>query len=207
MIDVTRFAAIAESIKPEPTDTEIATIADLARRQQRLERALARREKLVELTKGELAKVAERELPDAMAAVGMSEFSLDNGFKVSVAPEYFANIPSPDTDKPELLKRRVDALKWLRDHEYGDLIKCQIVVDAGRGEQERAARVMRGLDKAKIPYRNTESIHFQTLRAFVKEQLESNREAQGTPFPEHLFGVHVKRVATVKPASRKKQQG
>jgi len=203
MIDAARFAAIAESIKRPPTDAEVASIAELARKQQRLEARVERRKKLLKLTEEKLARVAEVDLPNAMSAVGMAEFALDNGFKVTVGQEYFANIPAPDSDKPELLERRAAAFRWLKDNKHGDLIKAQILIEAGRGEQEKAERVMRGLDKAGIAYSNTEAVHWQTLRAFVKEQLESDRQGETEPFPEQLFGVHIKRVAKVKPATKK----
>jgi hypothetical protein len=119
-----------------------------------------------------------------------------------VADEYYANIPSPDSDKPELLERRAAAFAWLHVH-HPDLPKAQIVIEAGRGEQEKAQRVMNGLDKVGIPYRAMETVHFQTLKAFVKEQM-SMEHPDGEAFPEHLFGVCVKRVAKVKPATTKK---
>ncbi len=176
-----------------PTNEELSTIAFLARLQQSLEREIAGAEKGLEQSKKDLAKVAELDLPDAMAAVGMSEFTLEDGYKITVAPDYYASIPSPDSDKPELQARRYDAFQWLRENGHEALIKNKIVVETGRGEQVTAEKAMCALDKAGIEYNNTEAVHFSTLKAFVREQIEAEN-----PFPEATFGVHVRRLATIK---------
>jgi hypothetical protein len=202
MIDPARFAEVAEATRRAPTDLDLFAIAVSASQQQQLEADVATKEKELAELKASLAQVVEHDLPDAMAAVGMTDFTLDNGYRVTVADEYYANIPSPDSDKPELLERRFAAFAWLHIH-HPDLPKAQIVIEAGRGEQEKANRVMNGLDKAGIPYRTMETVHFQTLKAFVKEQMNMEHP-NGEAFPEHLFGVCVKRVAKVKPATTKK---
>ena len=201
MIGIDQLIEYAQTAVPD--DTAIAGIAFLAQKQRRLERAVERRKKLLALTEQKLARVAELELPDAMSAVGMAEFTLEGGYMIRVGKEYYANIPSPDSDKPELLARRADCFDWLRQNNSGDLIKQQIVIEAGRGEEAKASRVKAGLDKAGIDYKNTESVHGSTLKAFVKEQLEKEHTEGAAPFPEKLFGVHVKRVASIKPAKKK----
>lgn len=203
MIDASVFAAAAEATKRPPSDQELADIAELAREQQDLEQRIVAAETALDLLKEALVKVAEHKLPDAMAAVGMTEFTLGNGYKVKVDTEYYANIPSPDTGKPELLERRMAAFQWLRDNRHDDLIKAQIVVEAGRGEQEKARRVMAGLDKAGIGYTNTEAVHWSTLKAFVREQMTLERGPEAALFPEQLFGVCVKQVAKVKAPKKK----
>lgn len=202
MIDPQKLADIAARIATPATDEQLSSVSALARKQQRLEALVADTEKRLGEIKDELAQVSETLLPDAMAAVGLSEFKLEDGYRVTVALEYYANIPSPDSDSPELQDRRAQAFQWMRDNNHGPLLKNQIIVDAGRGEEEKAGRVMRGLEAAGIPFKRVENIHWSTLRAFVKEQMTPS-ETQRAPFPSHLFGAHSKRVASIK-ASKKK---
>ncbi len=190
-----------------PTNEELGSVSTLAREQQRLELEVTGAEKWLDRLKKDLANVAEIKLPDAMAAVGMSEFTLEDGYKVTVAPDYYANIPSADSDKPELLERREAAFTWLRNNGHEALIKSKIVVEAGKGENEKAAAAIAALNEAGIDYENTEAVHYSTLKAFVREQMEAAAEGKtfegAAPFPEQTFGVHVRRLATIKRPVRK----
>ena len=205
MIDPAILAADAVVCRPAPSDEHLSSVAALAAKQQDLEQRVQATEQSLDTLKGELAKVSEYDLPDAMAAIGLTEFKLADGYKVTVGQEYYANIPSPDSEDPDLRERRRAAFAWLNENNHGDLIKSQIVVDAGRGEQEKAARVMRGLQAAGIPFNQTEAVHWSTLKAFVKEQMTATEgEAVRPPFPGHLFGAHVKTVARIKQSKKAK---
>src|SRR5262245_39643008 len=140
MIDASRFAAIAESIKQEPSNEQLAEISRLARLQRSLEAKVAALKLELADFESELDRVTEHDLPEAMRAVGMTDFGLEDGSRVEISKEYYAHIPSPNSDKPELLQRRADAFAWLRSSGNEDLIKAQIVIEAGRGEQEKARR-------------------------------------------------------------------
>ena len=192
MIDPAILAADAEALRPKPTDKQLASVAELAREQQNLEAGIEIVTHVLEHLQYELIRVSEVRLPEAMAAVHMTEFALEGGYRVSVDTEYYANIPSPDSRKPGGQERRAAAFQWLKDHKHGDLIKTELTVQAGRGEQEKIANVMAALKDLKVPFNTADAVHWSTLRAFVKEQLE-----KGTPIPEDIFGVHVKKVATI----------
>ncbi|WP_321471055.1 hypothetical protein [uncultured Paludibaculum sp.] len=184
-----------------PEDGVLRNIGALAAKQARLERRVKRTEGVLELRKAQLARVAERELPDAIAATGLSEFRLEDGSRVTVVDEYYANIPSADSEDAKLLVRRQQCFTWMRDNNHADLIKQQLRLTFSRGEDDAAKRVMNGLDKAGIPYTNAEGIHASTLKAFVREQMEA-----GTGFPADTFGVCKKRIAKVTPVAKQKSQ-
>lgn len=195
-------ADAAEMAEAIPDDDKLRTIGTLAAKQARLEQEVKDAEARLEVLKGELAQVAEHDLPEAIALTGLTEFKLEDGSKVEVGDDYYANIPSADTDKPELLKRRLAAFNWLRDNNHADLIKNEIKVSLTKGQDELAQRTMRGLDNAGIPYNNTEQVHHSTLKAFVREQVENGTAG----FPQDTFGVCIKRVAKLKPASKSRKR-
>lgn len=197
MIAPERLAADAAECKPQPTDAQLNSVVGWGLKYLRFVGHVADLERDLTFAKSELAKIAEVYLPEAMHAVGMSEFKLEDGSRITVAQEYYANIPEPSTKKPELMERRNAAFQWLRDNKHGPLIKTEITVQAGRGEQDRADNVIRALQQMGVPYTSTDAVHWATLRALVKEQYE-----KGTPLPEATFGIHVKQVASVEPPNK-----
>jgi hypothetical protein len=200
MISPEQLKADAAQQKSAPTDEQLQGVAFLAKKQQDLEKKVRDTEAELEKLQADLARVSELDLPDALLKLGMTEFKLNNGFTIKVEKQYFANIPSPNSKDVDLLARRMEAFKWLRDQGHGDLIKQQVVVECGR-EEDKAQRVINGLTKAGIDFKVNEDVHYQTLKAFVREQLESESEQ---PFPKAVFGAHEKRVAVVKAPKGKK---
>lgn len=190
---------------PLPNDAALARVSELARKQADLEQQVADAEAKVKDLKAKLARVTELELPEALDAVGLAEVKLLDGSKVSVDTEYFANISA---------ERQGPAYEWLRDQGHGDLIKNELKTTFGRGEDDQAAELMAEMDARGISYSNAQTVHPQTLKAFVKEQLEAESDLTpedieaGKALPRALFGVHKKRVAKVKAvAKRKKANG
>jgi hypothetical protein len=183
-----------------PDDDKLCTIGTLAAELVDLNAQVAAAEKALEELIGKRDKLAEVTLPEALALTGLVEFKLEDGSKVTVGDEYYPNIPSAESDNPEALTRRANCFRWMRDNGHADLIKNEVKLTFSKGEDDKAKRVTNGLDKAGIPYRQLESVHHSTLKAFVAEQIENNK-----PFPRETFGVHHKRVAKVKPASKRRK--
>lgn len=167
-----------------PTDEALSRVAFFAKQQRELEQQVKDADTALKLAQDRLARVAEVDLPDALAACGLAEVKLEDGARVTVAPEYYANISA---------ERRASAFAWLRDQGHGDLIKNQITVSLGRGEDETAHKVKQQLDAVGVTYAELENVHPQTLKAFVREQIET-----GAGLPQETFGVHIKRVAKVR---------
>jgi hypothetical protein len=167
-------------------DNKLANIANLATQQLVLEARIAELENSLEDAKEELKQVQEGALPNAMAEVGMSEFKLTDGTKITVKPTYLANI------KPEY---KDAAFGWLRQHGHDDIIKNNLILSFGRGEDNQFAIVADQLKHMGLADHMThkEEVHWQTLRAFVKEQLEA-----GEPLPTEEFGVFIVNKATIK---------
>lgn len=162
----------------------LTTISSLAKRQLELEQELARLEEDLKTKKEELRQISQIDLPEAMAEIGMSAFTLDGGAKVTVKPFYNCSIPKERYD---------EAMSWLRDNGHADLIKNTISVDFGKGEDDRAASFKTNLREQGTSYTDKTGVHPQTLRAFVREQVET-----GQPLPLDLLGVFIGQQTTIK---------
>ena len=166
-------------------DTDsLKSIAELAKRQLNLEIDIANIEAQLKAKKEEHRQVSQIDIPEAMSEIGLSEFKLDSGHKISVNPFYNCSIP----------KDRVDeAMDWLRDNNHGDLIKNTVSVDFGRGEDNEAAALKQMINDKGHSYTDKTGVHPQTLRAFVREQVES-----GQTLPLDLLGVFIGQKTTIK---------
>lgn len=125
-------------------------------------------------------QVQEVELPAAMLALGMKSLKLAKGASIDIKHEYHAAIPEA---------RREEAYEWLRDNDLDHIIKRTLSVKFGKGEDAVADKVSKQLKKL-LPddaqFTDRPEIHPQTLKAFVKEMIETGTVA----LPRDVFGVH-----------------
>lgn len=166
------------------TQEALSTVAQLAARARVLE---VRQEQLDEEARRnaeELRRVVEEALPAAMAELGLSQLRLDTGESITIRDEIYAGIPKA---------REFDALNWLRAHGLDDVIKNQVTLNFGKGEDDKASAALALLAGIDCPYNNKQSVHPQTLKALAREKIEA-----GDPMPEDLFGIHIINRAVIK---------
>lgn len=167
-----------------PGDDSLKVVAELAARQVQLEKEIEDLEAQLKEKNEALTQVQEKDLPEAMTECGISEFKLVDGSKVTVKPYYQAN---PPKDKYE------EAMQWLRDNNHGDLIKNDVTVSFGKGEDNRAADFKIFLKDNGTSFTDKTGVHPQTFKAFVREQVET-----GKNLPFDLLGVYIGQKATIK---------
>lgn len=185
--DVLAMAAADAATQEKVPEDKLERIRHFGAKQRQLTKQIANLENDLTMAKEALRRVMEQDLPEAMDDVGMTTFTLDDGTKITVKPFYAASIPDD---------RKDEAFKWLQDHDFDSLIKAEVKVNFGKGEFELAQEFMqfiRGFNAKAIDPEYKESVHWQTLRAFVKEQIEG-----GHPLPLDMFGVFVGRKAELK---------
>ena len=162
------------------------TVAGLARKIKYQQDKVERLDRELKDEKQALLKLTDEDLPSTMADLGLSKFSLDDGSTVAVIATYGASI---------LVKDRPAAYDWLRDNGFDDIIKNVISCQFGRGEDDQASAFHAFASQQGYPTNQNESIHASTLKAFVKERIET-----GEDFPHTLFGAYVGQRAVIKGA-------
>lgn len=179
---------ILDILHADATDEHINSLQRIVKLTEELD---AQRAKLAELNgvaaalANEIRKLEEKTIPDAMAEIGITDFTLTDGRKVSVAQEIHCGISQSNLHR---------ALAWLRATNNDGIIRHIVGVKFGKGNDVAAAELALYLQEkygANLEVLDNETVHPQTLKAFVKEAL------QDTPdFPEDLFGVYkINRVA------------
>jgi hypothetical protein len=119
-------------------------------------------------------RLREETIPAAMQELGLTQLTLTTGEKLTIKPEVYASIPEAN---------QVAALKWLEDHGFGGLIKVTVAAQYGRGEAAVAQELAAELAERGIVVDFDQTVHPQTLKAFLREQL-----AEGKDIPLELFG-------------------
>jgi|TARA_R110000751_G_scaffold739_1_gene2518 hypothetical protein len=165
-------------------DQSLDAISSLAQGAANLEREISETEEFLKDRKAALHKITDEQLPEALEEMNLQKFTLKDGSEISVKPIYAASIPKD---------RREEAFAWLRNHQFGDLVKNNVSVTFGRGEDE-AAKDFVGFcaDKGFVPSQ-LEKVEPMTLKAWLREQVEA-----GHPVPLDLFGAFISQRAIIK---------
>lgn len=158
-----------------------------------LDKEIENNELLLSQLKRDREVFSREHIPNLLADAGIQELKLDTGEKISVEKKYYANISA---DRAEA------AFKWLRDNGNGSLIKTSIVGQFGSGQEEVVDLLVlkNFLTESEIPFDEKLGVHPQTLKSFVRTQIEN-----ATPnFPTETFGVFIADETVVKsPKSNK----
>jgi hypothetical protein len=165
---------------------DLSSVGALAKRAKELEKEIEEIETTLNERKSQYRKLLEETIPAMLQELGLSKFSMTDGSEIVVKPFYSASIPEG---------KRAQAYEWLREHGYDDIIKNTVSVRFGRNEDQLCDTLLNQLRGQNYPVEQTQKIEPQTLKAWVREQVE-----RGSEFPTELFGVYVGQKATIKSA-------
>jgi hypothetical protein len=181
-----------ESVLEGADKKKLNAVAELGQRQIELQDEIQNiNDELKQRTK-ELFLLTSNTIPELMKEIGLKSFTLDTGENLEVAHIVKASIA---------VKNRPEAFKWLRENNFGDIIKNQVVINFDRGQDDEAAEVIAEANDKGLSPEQKESVHAMTLTAFVKEQME-----KGSKIPMELLGVFeydLTKIAAPKKRKRK----
>ena len=155
----------------------IKSLADQVKKLRDLEDEVKAEEQALKDKEKEIERISGDVIPTLLSEMGLSSLKLADGSAVDVKPYYSANIS---------LKNRESAYSWLRQNGLGDIIKNEISVSFGRGEDNKAAEYA-NLAKGQ-GYQPTQKLKVEpmTLKALVRERIENNKD-----MPMDIFNVFV----------------
>ena len=149
------------------------TLSDKVLKLKDLEDEISNAEESINKLKEQARILSQVEIPAMMQEMHITKLKLKDGESVEVKPFYSAAII------PEVQEQ---AFTWLRNNGLGDIIKNDITVTFGRGEDNKAAQyavLARGQGFEPV---QKVGVHAQTLKAVVRERIES-----GLDMPSDLF--------------------
>lgn len=127
-------------------------------------------------------------LPELLDSMGIMNLTLKDGSTVEVQRFYSPHISE---------ERQAAAHQWMDDNGFGSLIKKVALVAIDRGDEHALNDLKTWLQKNKYDFAINEAVNANTLKSFVKGQLESTEEGAPKP-PLDLFGIFVARKAMIK---------
>jgi len=144
-------------------------------------------QKQLEIKQGIVKDLKENKIPTA--AEGLEgKFKLMDGRTLEVREEIRASIAG---DKKE------PAIKWLDENDFGHIVKRQLIMEFGKGEDELYKEVLeylRNFSKwRKLVIKDKSDVHHMTLSSWVRERL-----AEGIVLDKNMFGIFHQKIAKVK---------
>ena len=108
-----------------------------------------------------------------MRALKLKTMKLADGSAIEVKEVYSATIP---------LDKKDGAFNWLREHGLGDLIKNEVTVSFGRGEDNKAAEYADLARGQGLEPTQKLKVEPMTLKALFRERSEKNEELPSEHF-------------------------
>jgi hypothetical protein len=152
------------------------TLSDLVRKLRSVEKEIEDAEAHVKALKQEKHKLSVENIPALMDEMGVERLDVD-GVTVVRKMMVHASIPSD---------RKDEAFGWLRSEGLDDIIKNDVTVSFGKGQDNVAGDLIGRLEAEGYDPSQKTYVHPSTLRAFVKERFEN-----GKPIDLDMFGAFV----------------
>ena len=159
------------------------TLSSLVKQLRSVEMQIEDAESHLKTLKQEKHKLSVENIPALMDEMGVERLDVDGSVverKMIVA----ASIPAANKEA---------AFDWLRSNGLDDIIKNDITVSFGKGEDNVAGDVVGLLQERGFDPKTKTHVHPSTLKAFVKE-----RVIEGKPIDLDLFGAFISNTAQIR---------
>ena len=148
----------------EISEDSIKDLSELCQKLLRVEAEVGNTEERLKRLKEQQRELSEQLIPDRLTQLGVSDLKLNDGSRISAEPFYSARISVANLE---------EAHNWLRDNGHGDIIKNTMTLSFGQGEDSLAKELVALCKSEGFVPTEKEAVHPSTLKAFVKEQIES----------------------------------
>jgi predicted DNA-binding antitoxin AbrB/MazE fold protein len=167
-----------------PRSEKLEELANLLDKRTECERAIAYLEEHLREQNDKFHELDSLKIPDLFDELGLKKLTLKDGRVVEVKLKYAASITEENADS---------CFDWLTKSGNESIIKHEVKINLKKGEKEEHEKIVKFLNAMAVAYKDKNSVHPQTLAAFVKEQMEN-----GSDFPQELFKVYPLRSTKVK---------
>ena len=170
-------------------NVEVTDIAQQCVLLKEKEDQIAELEDKLKAKKAEADDISSRVIPELLQEQGLQEIKLADGSKVSVKKKFRATLSKDDL-------KRESAYQWLRDQGLGDIIKNNVTVSFGKGEDNKANQMMDLAVANGFTPQQKSDVAWNTLTALYEERVKA-----GLDMPSDVFSLWIKDETKI---SRKK---
>ncbi len=175
---------IAEEMVKDSKDlldsVEVTTIAAECQKLKQKEDEIADLEDKLKAKKQEADDISSRVIPELLAEQNLTEIKLGDGSAVSVKKEFRCTLPKDEV-------KREAAYQWLRNEKLGDIIKNNVFVTFGKGEDDKAKQLLDLAAENGYEPQQKSDVAWMTLTALFRERIES-----GLDMPSDVFSTWIK---------------
>ena len=140
---------------------------------QKLEEEIIKEETLLKQKKERADKISSEVIPEIMESMKLKTLKLQDGSAIEVKEVYGATI---------LVANRERAYQWLRDNDLGDLIKNEITVSFGYGEDTKASEYTSLAESKGYQPSQILKVEPMTLKALYRERVEAKQDLPSEHF-------------------------
>ena len=158
--------------------TDIKTLSHYCLMLQNYEDQIANMEDQIKQIKEQADKISSEVIPNMLAEQGLSSLKLADGSAVEVKKSYSCTIKKDDVES---------AYQWLRKNGLGDLIKNEVAVTFGKGEDNKAKELLDLAEQEGYEPQQKQKVEPMTLKALYRERVEA-----GLDMPSEFFHTFVK---------------
>ena len=158
--------------------TDISTLANYCKELKAYEDEISDLEEKIKYKKEKADKISSEIIPNMLAEQGLSSLKLADGSAVEVKKSYSCTIKKDDVES---------AYQWLRKNGLGDLIKNEVAVTFGKGEDNKAKELLDLAEQEGYEPQQKQKVEPMTLKALYRERVEA-----GLDMPSEFFHTFVK---------------
>lgn len=178
-------------IGPEQNDLEQLVKAGHALLE--IQRRIKEQELVLDDLKAQENKISSEYIPGVFKKLGLSEFKLEDGTKLSVKTDVFASFPKRDP------VARQTAIDWLKERGDEGILKRELFI--AEDEEDELAKIKEKLKAERIPFFEDVDVHASTIKAFFSSILGYKKGVPGVVEKDEIpkcFNVFLKEKTTVK---------
>lgn len=178
---------LADSQQDFASETQVKSIGALVAKAENLNAEIDSLTRVLIARWTEFRDITEKQLPELMDSAQVKATTSQTGKKVEIADDVKGGIS--EENKPA-------AFAWLRANNEETIIKNVIEIGLTRGQDNTAGEIIAYLkEKWGIEAERKETVHYQTLVAWLRRKLEAGAELPVEPV--NLFGLYVQRIAKI----------
>ena len=156
--------------------TDISSLAGYCKELKDYEDEIADLEEKIKYKKEKADKISSEIIPNMLAEQGLSSLKLADGSAVEVKKSYSCTIKKDDVES---------AYKWLRENGLEDIIKNEVFVTFGKGEDNKAKDLLDLAEQSGYEPQQKSKVEPMTLKALYRERVEAGLDMPSDSF--HLF--------------------
>jgi len=156
---------------------EVKALSDQVLNLRNLEDQIKQKETELKKLKKDSEIISGEVIPTIMNEMSLSSLKLADGSSIEIKKIYGASIP---------IAKREAAFNWLRENDLGDIIKNEVTVSFGRGEDNKAAEYASLAQGQGYEPAQKLKVEPMTLKALLRERTEAGQE-----MPSELFNTFV----------------